>query len=202
MVDYPQTRTPQWWVLHTIDSHGLTGQPIGIYRIVSPSGYPEQVWRGDLSTPSKLSHAQVGNVRLTVFEHKYSWRELIQRSTFGAFELALDLKLPSKNSPYWTPRIIRNLGSSRLALINKCQTYVGEPAALIDRLHAGNADRLAPGVGDLDSDEALVLIVADDDANLIGELALDLGLPIGAVGLVFCFGLLSGPPCDSDRNQR
>jgi hypothetical protein len=109
MVDFPETRTPQW-VRDTIDSHGLADQPTGIYAVVSQSGYPEDVWRGDLSTRSKVSHAQIGNVRLTVSEHKYSWRELIQSSTFGAFELACDLELPSKNSPYWTPRIIRNLG--------------------------------------------------------------------------------------------
>jgi hypothetical protein len=109
MADFPETRTPAW-VREIYEREGLAGQNIGIYRVVSKEGIPKDVWRGDLGTPVQTFSGTVDGTVLEVFQYEYEWRELIRRLTYGVFDLILDMKLPERDSEFWNPRVIRNLG--------------------------------------------------------------------------------------------
>src|SRR6266550_4383820 len=45
VVDYAETRTPQW-VVALLKAQGIWGKPIGMYRIVSQARLSEEVWTG------------------------------------------------------------------------------------------------------------------------------------------------------------
>ncbi len=110
MVDFPETRTPPE-VTEALKSAGILGKPIGIYRIVAQGGVADEVWNGDLGEPTETAEELLrGGSRILVSCHKMSWQALIQRLTYGAFCLVLDLKLETPESDYWRPRIVRDLG--------------------------------------------------------------------------------------------
>jgi hypothetical protein len=109
LVDFPETRTPPK-IVAQLKELGLSGKPIGIYRIVSQDGFSNEVWNGLLPQPTATAESRIDHTRIVVFRYDLDWQSLIQRLTFGAFCKILDLRLPAANSDFWTPRIIRNLG--------------------------------------------------------------------------------------------
>jgi len=110
LVDFPETRTPSE-IVDLLKREGIWGKDIGIYRIVSEDGFPDEVWCGRLPKPKDAAKEAVESKTLIrVFRYDIDWNTLIQRLTFGAFCKILDLKLPNQGSNFWNPRIIRNLG--------------------------------------------------------------------------------------------
>jgi hypothetical protein len=111
LVDTKETKTPQE-VRDLLESQGLLGQFIGIYRIAAQNDIPDEVWSGVLPQPSETATAQVDETTIHVQRFTLSWASLLERLTFGAFGRILDLKLPNYTSEFWIPRIIRDLGIS------------------------------------------------------------------------------------------
>jgi hypothetical protein len=109
MADFPESRTPAW-VTKILESEGILGKDIGIHRVVSQTGIPDHIWRGDLGRPIESSRAAVDELELEVVRHKFDWRELIRRLTFGALDLIIDMRLPANSDEFWTPRTIRDIG--------------------------------------------------------------------------------------------
>ena len=107
--DFPDSRTPAE-IIALLKTEGIWGKPIGLYRIVAQSGIPYDVWRGDLGRLVANTDVQVGAVQIRVEQYDIPWVSLIQRLTFGAYGLILDVKLPEPTSPFWRPHIIRDLG--------------------------------------------------------------------------------------------
>ena len=52
----------------------------------------------------------VEDLKLRTEEHAIDWRTLLARLTFGAFGPLLELDLPERESDFWNPVIIRDLG--------------------------------------------------------------------------------------------
>lgn len=134
LVDEDPTRTPEW-VRQLIRSAGLEGQNIGLYRVVSSTPVPENTWTGRLPTPSATATVSADATAITVHSLPMSWATLLERLSFGAFGPILDLRLPALDAPYWTPRIIRNLGIATADRIYKrffryleLLRHVNEPA--------------------------------------------------------------------------
>lgn len=109
VTDFPESRNPKE-IIELLKKVGLWGKQIGLYRIVAQSGIPDDVWSGDLGRPVAETDVQVGDVKILITQYDIPWYLLIQRLTFGAFCLILDIKLPEPTSPFWRPRIIRDLG--------------------------------------------------------------------------------------------
>lgn len=111
LVDQEPTRTPKW-VTNKLEAQGLLGKPIGIYRIVAHDPIPEDVWAGTLPAPEEETLRTIDDLKVTVELVPTSLAQLIERLTFGAFGRILDLRLPSVHSAFWSPLIIRHLGSA------------------------------------------------------------------------------------------
>lgn len=109
LVDFPETRTPAS-IVDLLKAQGLYGKSIGIYRIVAKDGVPPEIWAGELPKPHASAELVVDATTVRVFEYEMVWHDLIQRLTFGAFGLILDLKLPDEGSEFWNPRIVRDFG--------------------------------------------------------------------------------------------
>lgn len=110
LVDLPNTRTPPE-IFEYLRRDGLLGKNIGIYRIVSKGGLPEEIWSGKLPKPRDCAEfVAEKTIKIMVYQYDISWASLIQRLTFGAFCNILDLRLPGRSSDLWSPRIIRDLG--------------------------------------------------------------------------------------------
>jgi hypothetical protein len=108
LVDLPDTRVPDWWV-QMLKSRGIYGSNIGISRITAKE-IPDEIWGGKLPDPIEASSVEEGSTTIQVRSYPLSWIALIQRLTFGALGLILDLKLPQETIEFWTPRIVRDLG--------------------------------------------------------------------------------------------
>lgn len=146
MSDFPESRTPAW-VTDILKNEGLSGQSIGIYRVVSQEGIPNDIWHGTLGTPVETYSGEADGLVLEVYRYEYEWRELIRRLSYGVFELILDLRLPDEDSAFWNPRLIRNLGfipadrnSSRFfgyaELLRHTDAAAWDPRSLWLRVHA------------------------------------------------------------------
>lgn len=109
LFDYPDTRTPPD-IIELLKDQGLWGKPIGIYRIVSQTQLPDEVWTGRLDHPIETVKEIVDNTVILVHAYDLDWHSLIMRLTFGAFGAILDVKLRPKDSPFWIPHIVSNLG--------------------------------------------------------------------------------------------
>jgi hypothetical protein len=109
MPDFPDSRTPPE-VLRLLKKNGLWGKPIGIYRLVPENGISDAVWRGELGTAIEEAVAEIGGVAIRVRRLDLTLGELIQRLTFGAFGVCLDIHLPSPDSDFWAPHIVRGIG--------------------------------------------------------------------------------------------
>lgn len=109
LVDYPESLTPTE-IIELLKKEGLSGKPIGIYRIVSQNPLPAEVWRGILDTPIQVVKVAVDQTTIVVYSYDFDWNSLIRRLTFGAFGAILDIKLRTKDSPFWFPHVIANLG--------------------------------------------------------------------------------------------
>jgi len=104
IVDMAESRTPpEILALHQ------PGEHVGLYRIVSQHAIPRHVWSGQLPKPTATHVIGGGDFEITVSEYPLSWRELLAILTFGATEI-VDLQLPTSMGPFWTPRIVRDLG--------------------------------------------------------------------------------------------
>jgi hypothetical protein len=108
MVDHEPTRTPAW-VNEVLRAEGILGKNIGISRIVGKSPIPDHVWRGSLGEPRDRRRLMIDNLSLEVCRYEYPWQELIQRLTYGAFGLILDVKLPDINTDFWHPYIVTGI---------------------------------------------------------------------------------------------
>lgn len=109
LIDFPETRTPPA-IIELLASKDLLGKDIGLYRIVANVDIPEEIWRGSLPDPVESAESIANGTRIKVFKYDIAWDELIGRLTLGAFGKILDLHLPNKDSEFWNPRIIGNLG--------------------------------------------------------------------------------------------
>ncbi len=110
MVDYSTTRVPSE-VVDRLKKNGLLGKDIGLYRIVAQEEMPDEVWHGSLPQPhdsAVITVNQATHVRVAAY--KLDWSELVKRLTFGAIGRILKVKLPTPDSDFWNPLIIRNLG--------------------------------------------------------------------------------------------
>jgi hypothetical protein len=109
-VDYEPTRTPAH-IGEILRRENLVGKPIGIYRIVAKQDLPREVWTGAYGTPRTKDRIDLGNGRtLYLEEYSLTTAELLKRATFGAFGNVLDIHLPSNESDFWKPHIIRRMG--------------------------------------------------------------------------------------------
>jgi len=110
LVDLLETRTPPE-IVEFLKSEGVYGKPIGIYRIVAKEGMTDEIWQGQLSeVVDSVEEVVDGKTKIKVQSYDIDRISLIQRLTFGAFGLILDLKLPDQNISFWNPHIIRDLG--------------------------------------------------------------------------------------------
>ncbi|MFQ6018850.1 MAG: Shedu anti-phage system protein SduA domain-containing protein [Kiloniellaceae bacterium] len=107
--DFPESRTPGE-IVSLLKAQGIWGKPIGLYRLVAKGGIPDEVWRGDLGRLTALTELSSGGTTIQVEQRDIDWRSLVQRLTFGAYDLILDVKLPDPQSPFWRPHITRDLG--------------------------------------------------------------------------------------------
>jgi antiviral defense system Shedu protein SduA len=98
-------------VKHMIDKAGLTGQMIGIYRIVAKEAIPKEVWDGELPPPTETATSDFdngGGVSVSHFDLPLD--ELLKRLTFGAFGAVLTLPMPPMAAAFWNPRTLRGIG--------------------------------------------------------------------------------------------
>jgi len=109
VTDLPDSRTPHD-IVTLLKAQGILGKPIGLYRIVAQSGIADEIWRGDLGRPVASTQIQAGGVQIRVDRYDIAWLTLVQRLTFGAYGLILDVKLPKPTSPFWRPHVTRDLG--------------------------------------------------------------------------------------------
>ncbi len=109
VTDFPESRTPQE-IIAVLKAEGIWGKPIGLYRIVARSGITDEIWRGDLGRVVASIQVQAEGVQISVDKYNIDWLSLVQRLTFGAYGLILDVKLPEPTSPFWRPHITRDLG--------------------------------------------------------------------------------------------
>jgi len=107
--DFTQSRTPDE-IVSFLKAQGLWGKSTGIARIVAEQGIPDEVWRGDLGPVLAVADVNCDETIIHVEQHDIDWRSLVQRLTFGAYDLILNVYLPEPQSPFWRPHITRNLG--------------------------------------------------------------------------------------------
>ena len=104
----PSLTSPE--VIEFLTRKGLYGKNIGRYRIVAKQGIPSEIWKGELGISCEESEARVTNTRIMVGRTPLNLTEFLQRLTFGAFQLILDLHLKRPDESFWTPLIIRGVG--------------------------------------------------------------------------------------------
>jgi hypothetical protein len=110
VVDQPDSRVPGWWT-DLIEFGGLTGKPLGLYRIVSEKPLPDEIWHGLIPKPIDDATAVVDETTIEASRLDLGWSELIERLTFGAYGGILDIHLPADDAaPLWQPTIVRGLG--------------------------------------------------------------------------------------------
>ncbi len=109
MVDTPESRTPPW-VAKVLKSKGIGEEHTGISRIVAQGGLLDEVWRGQFPEPREAAEEHANGTQITVSRYDTRWTSLIKRLTYGAFCNILDIHLPSSDSPFWRPLIVRDLG--------------------------------------------------------------------------------------------
>ncbi|OGA17776.1 MAG: hypothetical protein A3I63_09920 [Betaproteobacteria bacterium RIFCSPLOWO2_02_FULL_66_14] len=109
MVDLPESQTPPE-VTQLLSNSGLLGKPIGIYRIVTKAPLAPDTVYGRFDELTTAVQVSVLDSTVTVRSGTISLSTLLERLTFGAFGPILDIHLPSADSDFWRPHIIRNLG--------------------------------------------------------------------------------------------
>jgi hypothetical protein len=145
LVDFPETRTPAS-IVELLKTQGLYGKNIGISRIVAKDGVPPEIWAGQLPKPLASVELVEDATTIRVFEYELVWLDLIQRLTFGAFGLILDIKLPDEGSEFWNPRIVRDVGFATadrmhkrffhyLELIRHVDSAAWDPRSIWARVH-------------------------------------------------------------------
>ena len=119
MVDYEPSRTPHWVVV-LLKKEGIYGKPIGIYRIVSQSPLPDDVWSGRIDSIEEDATTSLTGTKLRVRRTDSPRREVIRRITFGAFAGVLDLELPGPEAPFWQASVIvRRMGFLTADRVNR-----------------------------------------------------------------------------------
>lgn len=118
-IDYEPTKTPKE-VNEILEREGISGKPIGIYRIVSKQQLPTDVWNGYLGKELEKIQLDIEPGRRIVFyKYELSLAEAVNILTFGGFGEILDIHLPNSSSSFWTPHIVRNFGFFTADLNNK-----------------------------------------------------------------------------------
>jgi hypothetical protein len=107
--DFPESRTPAE-IIDLLKRLNIYGKPIGIYRIVAKEGIDAETWTGALGSIIDQSKSSVEKTSIRVQQYKFTYRTLIRRLTFGAFDLILPLSLPDSSSAFWKPFLTRDLG--------------------------------------------------------------------------------------------
>ena len=110
-VDLESTKTPKE-VTTFIEDNGLSGKPIGIYRIVAKEHIPSSVWKGKIKNISyqKTVRNDDLNVSLHLMQVKTNLKSLICNLTFGAYGIVLDPHLPDTETSFGEPYIIEKMG--------------------------------------------------------------------------------------------
>ncbi len=109
MVDYEPTRNPPE-VTEALKSDGWSGEPLGIYRIVSQESLGAETWTGALPVPLETERRSIQDLGITVKRYDLNLENLLERLTFGALGPILDFHLDDTSSDFWNPHQIRNLG--------------------------------------------------------------------------------------------
>lgn len=109
MADMSESRTPPE-VTHRLRRSGLLGQDIGIYRVVSQTDIPSEIWNGELAPVVEEIEVRVGRTSVLVQRLGLTQLELLKRLTYGALGLIIDIHLPTPDSDFWRPHVIRSLG--------------------------------------------------------------------------------------------
>ena len=107
MIDTEPTATPTE-VSRLLESAGLVGQNIGIYRIVKRDHTCEH-WQGLLPKPSTTIMDSAAGVTICAKEMDLPVYELLARLTLG-FSTIVDLHLELHMSEIWKPTVIRHAG--------------------------------------------------------------------------------------------
>lgn len=110
-VDYEPTRTPPE-IHETLRAAGLSGQFIGIYRIVAKSEIPPPVWRGrvrNIARQLERSDKDTGIV-LHLHEVRGTLKEVVTALSFEAYGIILEIHLPTQKSQIGEPHLVRNFG--------------------------------------------------------------------------------------------
>jgi antiviral defense system Shedu protein SduA len=108
MVDYAESKTPEW-VVNALKKLGIWGKAIGIYRIVSKGALPAEVWAGNVDSIVDSAQSNFEGVEFRVCQTSLLRLDVLRRLTFGAVGI-LDLHLPGIESQFWFPHVIRRLG--------------------------------------------------------------------------------------------
>ena len=110
-VDLEPTKTPTE-VTQAIQDNGLSGKPIGIYRIVAKEHIPSAVWRGRIKNIlyQKIVINDELKVSLHLTEVKTSLEKLVCNLTFGAYGIVLNPHLPDEKSSFGEPYVIEKMG--------------------------------------------------------------------------------------------
>jgi hypothetical protein len=97
-------------VIDLLKRKGLYGKNIGRYRIVAKQGVPAEIWKGELGDATEEVEARVMDSLIIVKRMPLDLAAFLQRFTFGAFQLILNLPLRRPDESFWTPFIVRGLG--------------------------------------------------------------------------------------------
>ena len=118
MVDTNETKTPPA-VTEALRAAGLLGKPIGIYRIVAKDPISEEVWAGRLDPQWPRAEAKVDKLTITAIQTNLALDAVLQRLTFGAFGLVLDIHLGGADGAFWLPHVVRDLGFVTADRVNR-----------------------------------------------------------------------------------
>jgi hypothetical protein len=146
MVDYAQTKTPEW-IVALLKAQGIYGKPIGIYRIVSKAELPAGVWHGRIEPIVAEAESTTEDTKFVVRQTNLPRLDVIERLTFGAVGRILNFRIPGPESPFWVPHIIRSMGFlnadrtnrrffNYLELVHHADDAAWDPRAIPTRVQA------------------------------------------------------------------
>lgn len=107
LIDTEPTATPNY-VPELLESLGLTGKSIGIYRVVKANHLTEH-WRGTLPKPTTVAVSYSEGFSVVVKDFPMPVGELLARLTLG-FTTIIDLSLETLASTIWRPIVITHAG--------------------------------------------------------------------------------------------
>lgn len=110
-VDYEPTRTPPP-VTRFLREQGLSGRPIGIFRIISKEELPRSVWEGSVEGITRTEDFGFAdtNLQLLIHETECTLDEVVAHMSFGAFGYVLELTLPQPQSQVGETVLLKGIG--------------------------------------------------------------------------------------------